>query len=207
MNAFATTSATMSPDPAPEAGGPSAHRRARVTARRDDGCMILLDGRPVFARVALSCLVRPEPDDHVLALFAGELWIVCVLERESGAPLHLLTRGDAVIGAGTGTLDVHVGRLNVVASTAEWLVDELLYAGRAVTAHLSHLRSFARVIETLAGRIHLSAKSSHRAIEEGDHLTARVIDHSADSLHLQGDCAFINGGTAIRMDAAQIHMG
>jgi len=188
------------PDPAERADG-AGQQIATVTALAPGGVMLRRGGVPVFAQVALSCLVRPEPGDRVLSIAADGVWVLAILTRETPAPLRLLAEGDAIIGSETA-------RLTVQAAKGEFFIRDVLHIGQAVTAHVARLKLLGGLIETLAERVSLMARRSQRVIEESDQTKARSIEQTAThSLHVQADCAFITGGTAIRMDAAQIHMG
>jgi hypothetical protein len=197
-----TAIGSILPDPAARAEAAGAGQQtAIVTALVPGGVMLQRSGVPVFARVALSCLVRPEPGDTVLSIAADGVWVLAILTRETQAPLRLLAEGDAIIGSETA-------RLTVQAAKGEFFIRDVLHIGQALTAHVARLKLLGGVIETLAERVCLMARRSQRVIEESDQTKARSIEQTAThSLHLQADCAFITGGTAIRMDAAQIHMG
>jgi hypothetical protein len=181
---------------------------ATVTKAGQDTVVIDHQGHVSEARIALSCLVRPEPGDKVLVALAEDAWVTAVLSRHGAAPLRLLTSGDAVIGGPAGTLTLNAGTLNVQASKANTMIDEVLHAGQGFTAQLAKVKVMAGLVETIAHRILVQAKSYLRSVDEADLLRARTIDHAATAtMHLQADCAFVTGGTAIRLDADQIHMG
>jgi hypothetical protein len=165
-----------------------------------EGGVLLEHGE--FAKVALSCLVRPEPGDSVAVLRAGGLWVTSVLTRESDAPLCLLAPGDLEI-ATAGSLSLRAGTLNVRAAKAKFLLEEVLHFGRMVTAHL-----FGGVLETVADRVLLRARHSYRVVDELDHVRSGTSDHKAEGvMHIQAENTFITADNVVRMNAGQIHMG
>jgi hypothetical protein len=181
---------------------------ALVTGPARAGVMLAIQGVPVAAQIAASCLIHPEPGDSVLAAAAQSVWVIAVLRRAATTPPRLQAGPDLVIGAADGTVSIEGANLTLSARSATVLVDDLLHIGQSVTAHLAGLKTVAGLIETFTKRIMLTARRSQRVVEETDELRAGDINHqAARAMHLQADCAFITGGTAIRMDAGQIHMG
>jgi hypothetical protein len=185
----------------------AALQTAAVAQATEGGVMVQRQGRQIFARVALNCLVSPEPGDTVLIADADECWVIAILARAGNAPMQLLASGDLLIGA-TGSLSLHAETLNFRAAKANLLLAEILHLGRHITAHVPSLKLIGGVIETLAERVLLRAKWSQRVIEKADISQSGTIDQSAaGSFTLQAENAFITAGNAVRVDAGQIHMG
>ncbi len=161
------------------------------------------------AKVALSCLVQPEPGDLVAAsLLDGTLWVTAILSRDSGLPLQLIAAGNLHIAAPNGTLTVSAEAFNIQASRARLLLDDVLHIGRALTAHIGVIKTVGTIVETLAERVMLQAKRSIRILEESDHLRAHHIDYNAtSSISLLSENTFITAENTVRVDANQIHMG
>jgi hypothetical protein len=181
---------------------------ALVTQAGPDGVLIDHQGHVSAARIALSCLVQPEPGDQVLVALADEAWVTAVLSRLGTAPLRLLTTADVVLGAPATSLTLNAGTLNIHAATANTVIEEVVHAGHGITAQLAWVKIVAGLFETLAHRVLVQAKTYLRTVDEADQLRARTIDHAATAtMHLQADCAFMTAATAIRLDAEQIHMG
>jgi len=186
----------------------SASQTATVVKSTEGGVLIKRHGRELFARVALSCLIVPQPGDEVLTATGGEeYWVTAILTRAGNAPLRLQASGDLVIGA-AGSLSMHAETLNVSAPKANLLLAEVMHVGRQLTANLPALKLIGGVIETLAERVLLRAKWSQRVIEKADVSHAGTIDQTAaEGYTLQAENAFITAGNAVRVDASQIHMG
>jgi hypothetical protein len=177
----------------------------RVVQSAAEGGVLLENGE--FAKVALSCVVRPEPGDSVAALRAGGLWVTCVLTRDSDAPLCLLAPGDLEIAA-AGALSLKAGALNVQAGKARFLLDEVMHFGRMVTVQLAGAKIFGGVLETVAERVLLRARHSYRVVDELDHVRCGTSDHKAEGvMHMQAENTFITADNMVRMNAGQIHMG
>jgi hypothetical protein len=170
-----------------------------------EGGVLLEHGE--FAKIALSCLVRPEPGDTVAVLRATDLWVTCVLMRDSDAAICLLAPGDMEIAA-AGALTVKAGALNVQAGRARLWLDELAHFGRTVTAHLAAAKIFGGVLETVAERVLLRTRHSYRVVDELDHVRCGASDHKAEGvMHIQAENTFITADNVVRVNAAQIHMG
>jgi hypothetical protein len=189
-------------------GIPQGQHEALVTGPAPEGIMLEIQGVPVTALVAASCLIQPEPGDLVLTAAAEKIWVIAVLRRAASTPPRLQAGPELIIGAPGNTVTIEGKNLTMRASSATILIDDLLHVGQNITAHLAGLKTIAGLIETFAKRVMLTTRRSQRIVEETDELRAGDIDHqAARAMHLQADCAFITGGTAIRMDAGQIHMG
>ena len=177
------------------------------------------------ARVALSCLIRPEPGDRVLVIPTREgLWAVALLERGQERPMSLtavggldiaavngplrLTGDSAVEIAGAHKVSITAGELTVQARTARLLLGEVLHIGRQITAHISRTKLVGELLEILVDRLLASARRSYRFVEEGEHLRSRHIDYRAtETLHVRGRNAFVTAEAIAKIDGEQIHMG
>ena len=226
-NGDRTGGTTVRPiDGGPVQGGPvpGPAETARVLDRTDDGLLVAYAGAVRPARVALSCLVQPEPGDLALVAATGAgLFVLALLERPASAPLRLTLGTEAEIAA-TGTLTLlgghgltltSPGQVALTADTiavqsrgAQLVIDELAHVGRAVTAQVGKLRLVGEIAETLVDRLLTRARRSFRFIAEGEHLRARDIDHRAEeTVQLRGRTAFVTADTLVKVDADQIHMG
>jgi Protein of unknown function (DUF3540) len=183
------------------------------------------DGCCVAARVAVSCLVYPEPGDLVgISQHGGRMWVVAVLERPSGAPLRLLSQEDIAIVSARGSVSVIAadgvaidagGRtlvsareIDLHASAGRFVIDELQQIGRRAWLLVDKIRSVGEVVETFAEHVLTRARRGTRFIEESDQLRAGSVDHRAEGLlQLRAHTALVTADALVRMDAEQIHMG
>lgn len=198
---------------------------ATVLATEAGALTLDLDGGPAEAEQALSCLVRPEPGDRVLAAAAdGGLYVLAVLARPRPGPVSLAserditiasTRGSVAIAAAEavsldagGRARVSAAELDLHAARGRFVIEEVLHVGRAVTAHVARLRAVGDFFETLAEHVLTRARRSSRFVEEADQLRSGEIDHrAAGTLQVSGRTTLIAGETLVRVDAEQIHMG
>jgi hypothetical protein len=173
----------------------------------EGGVLVRRQGHELFARIAVNCLIAPEPGDAVLIAMADECWVIAILTRAGTAPLQLRAEGDLVIGA-AGSLSLQAETLNLRAAKANLLLADILHIGRRIAANAPSLKFIGGVIETLAERVSLRAKWSQRVIEQADISHSGMIDQTAAaSFTVQAENAFITAGNAVRVDAGQIHMG
>ncbi len=197
---------------------------ARVLDRTEDGLLVECAGSVRPARIALSCLVQPEPGDLALLVRTKSgLFVLALLERATAAPTRLALGAEAEIAAG-GTLSLLGGAgitlaspttvgitaatLDLRARRAHLLLDELVHVGQHVSARVAKLRLAGEVLETVVDRLLTRAERCFRFITEGDHLRADTIDHrAAHTAQLRGQTIIISAETVVKVDAEQIHMG
>jgi len=198
---------------------------AVVIARDGRDTRIARDGVVRGARIAFGCLVQPEPGDRVLASLAdGVVWVISVLDRQSGEPPRLWTEGDLGIVSGCGNISLSAAKavdigsgakirvaapeIDLHAGLGRFVLDELLQVGRRATLYVAKIRSVGEIVETFAEHVLTRTKRSSRFIEDSDHVRAGDIDYRAEgNLQLQAETAFITADTVVRVDAEQIHMG
>ena len=193
-----------------------AGRPATVIACEGREASLECGGDLIAARLALGCLVQPEPGDTVLVLQAGQAnWITLVLDRSGSAPVRLATAGDMVLAAG-GSLALDAGtrlqltapELDVQAGTVRTLFDHLTHIGQHVVAHVPRLRLVIDMMETIAEHVLLRTRRSSRFVAETDQCRSGSIDFRAEtSMHLHARAAFVSAQDLVRVDADQIHMG
>jgi hypothetical protein len=211
----------------PGADIPDAQSAAAAILIARDGrhARIRRDGRVSEARVAFSCLSRPEAGDLVLTTAAdGMDWIIAVLERHSEAPAQLWADGDLTIASASAGIALTAARevsidagerariaapeIALHAGIARFVLDELLQVGRRLNLYVTKIRSVGEMAETFAEHVLTRAKRGSRFIEGSDQLRAGDIDHRAEgTLQLRAETAFITADTVVRLDAKQIHMG
>lgn len=188
--------------------GPVAGELAQVVDGLPDAPVVAFGASRQPARIALSCLLCPEPGDTVLvARTAGTCWVLAVLQRPGSAPLRLRTAGDLEIGVG-GRLTLAGSEMAVRARSARMLIEEVHHAGERLTAHVSRLKLVGLTFETLTERLLTRVRRSYRFVEETDQVRSAEIDHRAsETLRLSGRNAFMLADGVVKVDGEQIHMG
>lgn len=201
---------------------------ARVTAVAGDAGPVTVETPEGLrqAGVAVSCLVRPLPDDEVSVLIdgTGRTVIQAILSRPGGGPLTVTTAEGLTlrVGATSLHLDARLGAMlasdRMIAVAGE-SVD--LRAGRAF-ADLGSAVWRARTAYALVGRLMTAA--DHMMIQAGQLLTrAKVSIRSAETLDktdapvveirghkgvsVYGESASFNGGEDVRINAKRINIG
>lgn len=197
---------------------------AELTALDGKKATIILRGVVHETRIALSCLIQPEPGDRVLTSQAdGMIWVLSVLERVSDKPVRLWTQGNLQIVSDLGTVSIIADKIELVASdrvqvlagtielhagVGRFILDELMQVGRSIGLHVAKLRTVAGVVETFADHLLSRAKHSSRFVEDGDLKRAGSVDHRMEGTwQINARTAFLNADTVVRVDAEQIHMG
>ena len=127
------------------------------------GTLIASDGRDARvecggcitdARIAFSCIVRPEPGDRVLMSVAdGTIWITAIAERLAGTSMCLCAEGDVSIVSMRGDVSLMAGRsvnldaedrariaspeIALHAGVARFVLDELQQIGRKASFYVN----------------------------------------------------------------------
>ncbi|WP_437575058.1 DUF3540 domain-containing protein [Sorangium sp. So ce887] len=194
--------------------------------RLDDSAYIVeTEEGEVRARRATSCLLEPATGDLVLlATVNGARYILAVLEREEGAPSHLVSEGDLQIRLRSGSLGlaapdgvhVHSGKdLSMVASTFRVQAKEghvalevFSFLGKAVRAEVDRAKLIGRSLDSQLERLLQRVKRSYRIVEEADHVRAERIDYAAKgNLAIHGENAKITASHLVKIDGDQIQVG
>ncbi|WP_437925189.1 DUF3540 domain-containing protein [Sorangium sp. So ce291] len=179
----------------------------------------------VRAKRATSCLLEPAAGDLVLlAAVNGAHYILAVLEREQGAPSHLVCEGDLQIRLQRGSLGlsapdgVHVASgkdLSMAASTFRVQAREghialglLSFVSETVRAEVDRAKLIGRSLDAQLERLMQRVKRSYRIVEEADHVRAERIDYAAKgSLAMHGENAKITASHVVKIDGDQIQVG
>lgn len=180
----------------------------------------------VQARLAASCLLRPEPGDKVLVSGpnVAECYVIAVLERQSGGTQHLHLSGDTLLSVEGGSLklasserldlqagttaSVSAAQVDLRAAKAQVLVGELSAIGRVWTGTLGQLRFVGEALDSVVQRLTQHAKHSLRTIEQTDQVRSGQIDYRADgNANLQGQNTLIHARELVKINGDQVHVG
>ncbi|MDN7638807.1 DUF3540 domain-containing protein [Burkholderia cepacia] len=139
-------------------------------------------GGTVLARAAVSCLVKPQPDDLVqLYQTPAGCWVLAILER----------RGDAsAVALDFGGSSVRLLARNVYVQA----LDQLSLEG-------ARLESRANVVTQAAAERH-----AHVSGTDATH-AGNAFVHAERHLGVHAGSAVVTAQALLKMDAGQIHMG
>lgn len=203
------------------------HQQTGTVLRSEGSEMWVCTSRGEYlARRAVSCLVAPEPDDHVLVACEadGSCWVLAVLEREPGATARVVADGDLQlqVPAGRFTVAAQEGmslvsgrdttvvsaKLDVNAVEGNVALGRLSYFGRAVLAEVDRVKLLAQNVDAVLERWSQRVKRCFRRVEEFDQLRAERIDYRAErNMSLHAEHAAITAKGLCKVDGEQIHLG
>jgi uncharacterized protein DUF3540 len=198
--------------------------QAKVVDAGEDICRLSGHAGSFTARRAASCLLQPAAGDTVLAAeVAGSTWILAVLVR-GDSPAVVPLPADSTVKVAQGGLKFAVqedltlaaGRelsavapqLTVQAVRAGFSLGALQLAAGLVEATVEQVKTVAEFLDTVAQRVRLKAGSSHRVVEDLDHLQAGQLYYSIKNvLNLRGKHAVMSAESEVRLDGERIHLG
>ncbi|WP_437990486.1 DUF3540 domain-containing protein [Sorangium sp. So ce145] len=179
----------------------------------------------VRAKRATSCLLEPAAGDLVLLTAVnGAHYILAVLEREEGAPSHLVSEGDLQIRLRRGSLGiaapdgVHLAAgkdLSMAASTFHVQAKEghvalelFTFLSKMARGEVDRAKLIGRSLDSALERLSQRVKRSYRIVEEADHVRAERIDYAAKgNLAIHSENAKITACHVVKIDADQIQVG
>ncbi|HJL15190.1 MAG TPA: DUF3540 domain-containing protein [Sandaracinaceae bacterium LLY-WYZ-13_1] len=196
-----------------------------VAARSDAGLEVETPSGRFPALTATSCLVAPEPNDHVLVAVppAGALYVLAVLSRPSDTPVRLrLDRDAALECAGSlslfGADGVDIRSPEEVSTTAKTVttsaIDAVLnlqrftFVSKLVELHGEQVQGVFRFVDTAFERLSQKLKRSYRHVEELDLTRARQVEvRASETVNVRGKNAFMSAEDLVKMQGEQIHLG
>ncbi|MEM9697001.1 MAG: DUF3540 domain-containing protein [Myxococcota bacterium] len=194
--------------------------RGDLIAIEGDHHLVRHRGGSVSARVAVSCLVRPEAGDTVLVASAGvDHHVLAILSRpESGvvieteAPLTIRSSaleltGEAVTICGD-TTTLGGDEVRVFGRVGEVAVSQLSLLGRSVTARWMSVRTVADGVDAVLGRVVQRMRSHLRFVEETERVDAGDIELSAErAITAHAHDAVVLAEDLVKLDGEQVHVG
>ena len=200
-------------------------RVGEVTEPLDRGFRVRLGAEEVEARVAVSCLVSPEPGDRVLLTLGGSehAFILAILEREDSR-LAIKSEGDLSFHLPDGAFSVVAkqgvemttpgiiswwsDRLNANAREASFGIDTLEYEGESGHVEMGRVRFLARTIDRVAGRLTERIKDACRTVTGLDRQRAGSLDMKVENTaKIRGKNTLVTAEELMKMDGDQIHLG
>ncbi|WP_316412403.1 DUF3540 domain-containing protein [Mesoterricola silvestris] len=180
----------------------------------------------VKARLAFSCLVRPEAGDWVLCLPSedGEYHLLAILERPGPQAMTLAFPGDATLrteegdlrlASGSGITLAASGHLTCLADVAVHqsreavlACDEVIAEGRSLQAHFHSISVLGRICRTLVQHLFHQARTYIRRTEDLDQVEGRQLLRRSKGLYSVGsEHTVLLSAKDTRIDGERIHMG
>jgi hypothetical protein len=200
---------------------------ASITAVDGPWFEILLAGRPVRAKLAFSCPVRPQPDDHVLLSSdpSGICYILAILKREGDCQsMELEFPADVTLRAPNGQLGITaVSDLRLSsASRIQTLSPELAMqaenttlasrqldvCGEQAGARFQRGRFYVHHLESVADTALHCARTVVRKVEGIETFNVgSLIKTVRETLTIRSNHAVISSRHDMKIDAERIHMG
>lgn len=198
--------------------------QARVMDAGEDICRLSGTAGSFTARRAASCLLQPAAGDTALvADVDGSLWVLAVLVR-GDSPAVVPLPADSTVKVAGGSLKLTIpeeltlaaGRqlsavapeVSVQAARAGLSLGALQLAAGLVEATVDQVKTLAGFLDTVAERVRLKAGSSHREVEDLEHLQAGQLYYSIKNvLNMRGKHAVMSAEGEVRLDGERIHLG
>ena len=162
----------------------------------------------VRARIALSCLVRPEPGDRVKVERCGDVeYVMAVLERDSIAPIVVnVARGVTISVDGELTLEAR--RLSLRGEAIDIAGERVDVVARALRWVADTLDSSARLVSQVSDRWSTRARSHDRQVEDLELVRVGHLDLRAEHLmQLRAQHTIMQSRELTKIDAKQIQVG
>ncbi len=200
-------------------------QQAVLASLATTGQACLQDGSQ--ARLAASCLLRPEPGDLVLVAqgIDGLGWILAVLARAQpetpatlahASGLTLVSDQGPVVIRGTGTVGLVTDgtvllagqTLHANAQQAVLGLDDVVVSGNKAELHIGLIRLVADRLDAFIGHALHRLKTALRLVEDADRTEAREIHlRASENLVQRGHVASLTAREDVRIDADRIHIG
>lgn len=186
--------------------------------------MVTTEAGPVEAEVAASCLLEPEPGDHVLLVQGGGgAFVLAVLRREGTGPAmvdvpegltirsregNVTLAGHAVELTASDKTTLTSPNLEVSSLRGTFFVDKLEALGSRIDADVGKLSIVAETIDTVADRLRQKLERSYRFVKGLDQKRAGTIDAKAETYaRVHASNTVITSDNLVKIDGEQIHIG
>jgi len=199
---------------------------ARVISVAEKEVAIRLTGATQTARVAFSCLIKPELGDLVLCTKSetGANFILGIIERPGEQNMTLDFPADATILAENGNLSA-LSQKSVTLAAADKLncfsdqvihksrdavvdYDEVVARGTTLQATFSTVRLISQMVNILAKQVIDKFKNYIRHTEDYDQVKAGQMTRKADGLYsVDSKNTVLVSKKDTKIDGERIHMG
>ena len=201
-------------------------QNAMVISVSDQEIVIGIGGISKAARVAFSCLVRPEVGDEVLCSSdeSGAHYILGIIERPGDQDMTLSFPADATMLAQEGSIAMLSGR-SVTMAAADKLncfsdqavhksreavmdFDEVTARGTHLQANFETVRLISRMVNTMAHQLIERVKNYIRRTEDYDQVNAGQMTRKVEGLYsMDSRHTVMVSRKDTKIDGERIHMG
>ena len=205
---------------------PAPVENARVISVAEKEIIIRLAGVTLAARVAFSCLIKPEPGDLVLCTQSetGANFILGIIERPGEQNMTLAFPADATLLAENGNLST-LSRKSVTLAAGDKLCcfsdqaihksreavvdyDETVARGTTLQADFKTVRLISQMVNTMAKQVISKFKNYIRHTEDYDQIKAGQMTRKADGLYsMDSKYTVLVSKKDTKIDGERIHMG
>jgi hypothetical protein len=200
----------------------------RVTGKCDGRFGVFTPAGPCTARVALSCMIAPEPGDKVLLSRDTEDagYILAIVERPGAGsrgvtlgfegPVSLDVKGGGFSVSAAEDVTMTARRsvslasavLEISAGTGEVRIGVLNFLGKALSSRIKRMKIVADAVDAVFRRSVQRMTSSYRYVEEHEEIQSASTRMLVDgTLTLQTRTTMLTAEGHIKIDAEQIHLG
>ncbi len=190
-----------------------------VAGRTGDGFAVNCDRGLFNARVAVSCLVAPEPGDVViLSLYDGGCYILSIIERaeETRRKTELVFDGDVNLNVRDGSMSITSDEtislaskdFELTAQEGRVTLEKSSFFGNLVENNIARIRIVADSLDSIVRRAVQRFTSSYRYVEEHEEIqsaSTRMIVDGTLTMHTKNTMHIAEGH--VKIDAEQIHLG
>jgi hypothetical protein len=177
-----------------------------------------IDGSPVVARRAASCLLEPAVGDDVLiGRSRAESYVLAILVRTGPASASLsvnvpneevVLRGGDVVLSAERELRLEAAALAVRTRRFALVAEVMSFVGQTLTQFLERWRSSARSVEIVATDIAMKAARRTSLVEETDVLQAgTLVQTIATAAVTSAQSAVVAAEQDLRLDGERVTVG
>lgn len=198
------------------AGEPALFSGRVIASGAQDQVRIATETDEFEARLAVTCLVAPQPGDRVLvSRLENGCFVLAILERLIPSPVTLRAAGDSLTIeaarltlAARETLSVSAPAVDIVTPRFTLAGDALAFLGKLTSFVGDRLRLSSRTQEVAADTIATTARERVSAVAGTDMLRAGNLVSTIDGVvSTQTEAAVIAAREEVRIDGKRVTMG
>lgn len=201
-------------------------QNAKVVSVSGKEAVIRISGVTHAAKIAFSCLIRPEPGDQILCTKneTGAHYILGIIERPGSRNMTLSFPADATLQAEDGSLQM-LSRKSVTMIAGDQLncfsgqaihksreavvdFDKITANGTSLQANFKTVRLISQMVNTMAKQMIEKVKSYIRHTEDYDQVNAGQMTRKVGGLYsMDSRHTVMVSKKDTKIDGERIHMG